>query len=396
MTISFALSGPPISGALIGLFSAFIISINYDAPWTKRIVSSISITAIGLTIYYTIALAIGIELPSAAFVRFTAYRSTDTLFLMEMVLFPVFALVVALLLQNFRSIRKNVIVLPVFWVSIFIIPLSSIIILFIIIYATDLSLVIKTAVLFILVGINVLVFYLHDTLSSAYESRLNLALRAQERRYYFEQCQMMQESVEQTRSVRHDMVNHFVTMRGIAVKNGDNEIVDYLDKMLADANKAKTYSNTGNVVFDSIINFKFRNAEQKNIKPNIRLQIPPTLNAEASDVVSILGNLLENALDAMEFVQEKTIRLEVVYDRETLLIVIENPFDGVIKYVTEESDDGDEEVIITRKEVGDHGYGLRNVHRALEKYNGSMDIEIKENIFSVTVFLYVGQAPPIT
>jgi len=386
LTISFALSGPPVLGALIAFFSAFMISINYEAPWTKRVVASVSITAIGLTIYYTIAIAFGIELTSA-FAPFASYRSINDLFLMEMVLFPVLSLMVALLLKNFTNIRKNVLVLPIFWVSVFVIPLSSILVLFIIVYATGLSLFAQITVLFILVGINILVFYLHDILSSAYETRLKLELHAQERKYYLSQCQMMQESVEQTKSARHDMVNHFAVLKGLAEEIKADKIVEYLDRLLDDAGKVKTYSDTGNVAFDSIINFKFRNAKRDNIKPNIRLRIPPMLNVETSDVAAILGNLLDNALDAVARVEEKTIRLDIDYSREALFILIENAFDGVVEYAQEGGER--EKRLVTRKSSGDHGHGFRNIRRALEKYDGYMGIAIEGNAFSVTVLLYV-------
>jgi len=386
LTVSFVLSGPPVVGALIALFSAFIISINYEAPWTKRIVASVSITAIGLIIYYAIVIALGIELTSAV-APFTVYRSTDDLFLMEMVLFPVLFLAMALFSQNFTSIRKNVIVLPIFWVSVFVIPLSSVVVLFIIVSAAGLSLFAQIAVLFILVGINVLVFYLHDTLSSAYETRLQLELHAQERKYYLAQCQMMQESVEQTKSARHDMVSHFAVLKGLADEIKADKIIDHLDKLLADAGKAKAHSGTGNVAFDSIINFKLRNARQENIKTNIRLRIPSTLNVETSAVAAILGNLLDNALDAVARVEEKAIKLDIEYCRKALFILIENTFDGMLECVKE--DGAREKRLVTRKSGGDHGHGFRNIRRALEKYDGHMEIAYEGNVFSVTVLLYV-------
>jgi len=387
MTVAFILSRPPIASALIAFFSLFFIAINYEAPWGKRIVASVSTTSIGLMIYYGIAIAIGIELTSSAFAPFTIYRSVNDLFLMEMVLFPVLFLTAALLSQNFTSIRKNIIALPIFWISVFVIPLSSAVVLFIIVYAAVLPSLAQITILFILVGINVLVFYLHDTLSSTYESRLQLELHAQERKYYLSQCEMMQESVEQTKSVRHDMVNHFAVLKGLAEQIKAGNIVEHLNGLLADASRAKAYSNTGNVAFDSIINFKLRNAKRENIKPDIHLCIPQTLNVETSDVAAILGNLLDNALDAVARVEEKKIKIDIEYSRGTLFILIENAFDGVVETVQE--DGARENRLVTRKTGGDHGHGLRNIRRALEKYDGHMDIAIERNVFSVTVLLYV-------
>ena len=368
----------------------FVITLNYKGTWKKRLVAAFSIVAIGITINYVVAILLGAHI---APLGDPIPRQSTAHFLVEMIASLFFSLIVALLLQNFKNIRKNVAILPIVWVSVLAIPLSSIVVVFIVGHAPDISTPAQILVLCLIFGINVLVFYLHDRLSAASEARLQSALYAREKEYYLSQCQLMQESMEQTKSIRHDMKAHLATAQGLAAKAGADKAADYLGGLLDDMDAVKIYSNTGNVVFDSIINFKLRNAERENIQPAIRLLIPPSLNVETSDLAVILGNLLDNALDAVARVEEKKIRLEVNYSRETLFILIENPFDGVVKYMrgdnAAESGAGEKRLPVTRKPGDDHGYGLRNIRRALEKYDGHMDVAIEGNIFSVSVLLYV-------
>jgi sensor histidine kinase regulating citrate/malate metabolism len=165
-----------------------------------------------------------------------------------------------------------------------------------------------------------------------------------------------------------------------------DEAANYLKGLLGDIAKNETYSNTRNVAFDSIINFKLNNAKNENIKLDIRLLIPPALNIEVADIVIIIGNLLDNALDAVATVEEKIIKLDIEYSRESLYIQIENTFDGVVQYAEEISEE--EKTIVTRKAGNGHGHGLKNIKKSVEKYNGHIDICHGENNFSVGILLY--------
>jgi signal transduction histidine kinase len=196
---------------------------------------------------------------------------------------------------------------------------------------------------------------------------------------YRVQCQIMQESVENIRSIRHDMKLHLTAVRDFTANNNSPEATDYLNSLLGDLEKNEIYSSTKNTAFDSIINFKLNSVKQENIKLDIRLSVPPALNIEPADIVTILGNLLDNALDAVSKVEEKIIKLDIEYSRESLFIQVENTFDGVVKK--------DNAQIITRKENGG-GHGLKNIRKSVEKYNGHIDISHEGNIFSVGILLY--------
>ena len=239
-------------------------------------------------------------------------------------------------------------------------------------------------------GLIILPFYILDVIVAKHEDKLESALHAQEKEYYFTQCQLMQESVENIKSIRHDMKFHLATAREFTVNNKADEATAYLCGLLDDIEKNDIYSNTKNIAFDSIINYKLNNANKEHIKLDIRLLIPPALNIDVADIVTIVGNLLDNALDAVSKVEDKMIKLDIEYSRESLFVKIDNSFDGVVKY--EKRADSEDEYIITGKNSGEHGYGLKNIRKSVEKYDGHIDISHDENIFSVGVLLYVGEA----
>ncbi|MCL1788340.1 MAG: GHKL domain-containing protein [Defluviitaleaceae bacterium] len=233
-------------------------------------------------------------------------------------------------------------------------------------------------------GFFFLIFFLTDTLTAKYEAKLKSERQAQEKEYYFAQCQLMQESIEAMKLYRHDVKLHLSTLRGYAVGNKPEEAAAYLDGLLGDITKGDAYSSTGHTAIDSIINHKLRYAAAQNIKLEVDIFSPPVINADVADLVVILGNLLDNALDAVAKVENKTISLALKFTKSNLFIKVDNTFDGEVKYVNN--------IIATRKTDGDHGYGLKNIRKAVERYNGHLDIRPRDGVFSVSALLYLNDA----
>ena len=309
--------------------------------------------------------------------------------LLHIAIMPV-AYLIATILRRFKYARRKV----VFSRGAIVISLLTTLILFgvfFVPFAYIFNFDIPGEVATIVLGVSMmvaifLIFYLYDIISAAYEDKLKSELNAQEKEFYFAQCQLMQESVKQMKSIRHDMKLHLMTARNYTANDKSVEATDYLSSLLGAIGKSEIYSDTGNIAFDSIINFKLRNAVEDNIKPEINVSIPPALNIEVSDIVTILGNLLDNALDAMANVEDKKIKLNIESTKGNLFIKIENTFDGMVRY--SEGKEGDKQYILTRKNGGEHGYGLKNIRKSVEKYDGHIDISFTGNVFAVGILLY--------
>ena len=365
-SLAFLLFNIPIVIILVYLSLLFLITLNYESSMIRRITATactyLVIIFVDYFIYFVFA---DFAIPGFQFT-----------WQPDLLAYPVGALLLFLagiLLRCFKNIRKNIITLPIFRISALVIPVLSIVL--IILSSVHLPQNAAIAVVFITFTINVFTFYLHDILIAAYEEKLKSMLHAQEKEYYFSQCQLMQESVDRVKSIRHDIKLHLAALKGYTADN--KAATDYLNRLLGDIGESEVYSDTGNIAFDSIINFKLRNAKQDNIRLEIKIAIPPTLGLEVADVVTILGNLLDNAQNAVAKVENKIIKLDITFDRGTLFIKADNIFDGVFDYAAKQSSDGD------------HGHGLKNIRKSVEKYNGHMDITHEGNIFSVGILLYV-------
>jgi signal transduction histidine kinase len=372
LNMSFPL-GSYAMGAIVQLPIFFVIALNYDSSTLKRIVASVYAFITFEAIITFIGNFVINNIPRVEFI--------STMVAMRFISAILFYLTSIILFKCFKYIKKADYDFPAFSGLALIIGISTLIVglhnsnaisRIIYFYLNTVLLVISTF----------LVFYLYNALSKAHEEKLKTALHMQEREYYFAQSKLMQESVKKVRSIRHDMNLHLAAIKDFAKDN--KVITDYIDGLLGNIDESEVYSSTGNIAFDSIINFKLKNAAEGNIKLDLSLFIPAVVNIEIADIVIILGNLLDNALTAVAKVEDKVIKLDIEFSKGNLFIKIDNTFDGSVKYA-----EGEEKRIVTLKSGEEHGHGLNNIRKSVEKYNGHIDITHDNNVFSVGVLLYV-------
>ncbi|MCL2051150.1 MAG: GHKL domain-containing protein [Lachnospiraceae bacterium] len=365
----------------LALLTYFIIAMNYKSSMIKRLVAAVCS-------YLCIQIVQGIFVVVAGlYPDGNDIYDVDTIMLLILIS-ALLNYVIASFFRKFKNIKKSTMSLPVSWISLLLVPVFSVtIIIFQYIYITYLPQPVVAAICIIAFVIIAVTFYFQDTISKAYKDKLKSALHSQEKEYYFAQCQLMKESGEKVKSIHHDMKLHLTTVRDYAVNNKFDEVVDYLGSLLGEIGTVENYSDTGNIAFDSIINYKLKDAVRDGIKLDIDVSIPPVLNIEVADVVTILGNLLDNALEAVTKTEDKKIKLSIESTNGNLFIIMENTFDGEVHY--EPGMSGAIEAIATRKEVGGHGHGLKNIRKSTEKYDGHMDINYDGNIFIVGILLYL-------
>lgn len=374
VNVAFFSSYLPLTNLMANISMIFLITLNYESTMKRKISA---VCFIYLFMFITDIL-ISSLVGDFNISPLTQVKGDFTfgLIIMNFLLF-----FEALLAQNFKNIRKNHPVSNLYWISSFTIPASSIFIAITILNSMNTNRIIKVISIVVIFLINILTFCLHDSLSAAYTDQLNAAVYEQEKEYYYNQCELMKESMEDLKSFRHDVKNHLSTVSNYIKYHQSGEAEKYLLTLIGEVGNYPIYSDTGNTAFDSIINYKFRNAKEKNINFQINIQVPPKLNIDASDIVTILGNLLDNSVNAVLKTEEKKILLNIYFSKGRLIINIENTFNGEVHYENGE--------IVSSNESKEHGYGLKNIKRSIEKYKGYMEITYTNSLFITNILLYV-------
>ena len=190
------------------------------------------------------------------------------------------------------------------------------------------------------------------------------------------------------------MKNHMNALRSLCQNGGEeagkslDEISRYIEKISIDYLEASGEVDSGNPMLDAVIGTKKNYAATRGIETGVKLLIPERMNLDGVDMVVLLGNLLDNAIEACEKTRAGTspkINVDIRYQTCNLFLNIRNTYDGHL--------DGrsSEEGILIRTDKTDgkpHGIGMKNIMRVVEKYNGTMEWKAEKGIFTVSVVLY--------
>lgn len=229
--------------------------------------------------------------------------------------------------------------------------------------------------------IDFLIFYLYDMLSEALHERYeNASLRLQ-LESYSGQMQILRESDQKVKSLRHDMKHHMNEIKLMAIQNKTKEIWDYINDMQKFVENPKELVNSGNLEIDSILNYMLQRAKKELCTVDVHVQLPEQLS-HLFDLNVILGNLLENAIEGAKQSNEKMLKVRIVFQKGILQIEIENSFHG--KLVREQG-----RFLTTKLDKTVHGIGLNNVRKIVEKNNGLMEVYPEKDIFYVRIMLYL-------
>lgn len=210
------------------------------------------------------------------------------------------------------------------------------------------------------------------------KSLLHTKLQLQSKQYQEQLREKLMEANDENRRLRHDLKQHFAVLES-AVKDNPEYAVNYI-KELWDHVEIVKYAATGNDILNYVLDTKAAFAQERKI--NFTYQIGDNLSfLNDFDLITILGNLLDNAVEAQEFVNDKWVNIRISRNKDIIILQVKNPYNESKVQVNEN-------IIITSKiDKKNHGLGLRNVQKCCEKYDGCLKITNSTSIFTVTVIL---------
>lgn len=229
---------------------------------------------------------------------------------------------------------------------------------------------------------NIGIYYLYEKISEAYQEKLKNMAMAQRVDMYLNQFGIIRESQQNISGLRHDMKNHFLLLHSYISKNKYEEALRYIENLDAIIDNHKIFSKTGNLEIDSILNYILNKIDNLGCKINIDVEVPTQEFMSVFDLNVILGNLLDNAFEALQKTKDKILTARLTFDRGILYIHIHNTFDEKLR-----SKNG--KYLSSKEQTGVHGIGLDNVRTVVKKYSGLMNISTKANWFMVDIVLYI-------
>ncbi len=224
----------------------------------------------------------------------------------------------------------------------------------------------------------------------AYEKIGRQALVERQNRAYEQEIRMCENQAAEreaayrkTRIQRHDLKNQLVAVNTLLDAGRAGEAADQIREMIRINGAMKQeISHSGNIVLDALVNYKHSVAFAEGTVIEYYMEAPAELPVEGMDLCVILGNLLDNALEAVRLLreEERRVKLTIRMSKGILLMQVENPYIGEIIV--------DRQGGIRSSKTGDHGIGLISVERTVVKCGGSMSIEHENGIFKASVLFY--------
>ena len=268
------------------------------------------------------------------------------------------------------------------------IPAVFLVMVFLITYMLPINNTLRLILLACVLLVNTSLMILYNRVVHSYDERLENEVLGKQNEYYKRQIETVIESDEKLRSLRHDMKNHIEIIRNMVRAEEydrlDDYVVNLVDELESAANVRKF--DTGNFEFDALLNGKLFEGERKKIHMNCMVQIPEKVKIVPFDMSVIIGNLFDNAIRATETLPEEKRKIDAVfcYKRGALFMDIKNAYEGDLKV------DDEQQFLTTKEDTAEHGIGLKNVMKTIEKFKGDLKINTEDGIFDVQVILYLG------
>jgi len=185
----------------------------------------------------------------------------------------------------------------------------------------------------------------------------------------------------QVRGWRHNYKNHIQTLKAYMSFNELTKVSEYLDRLNDDLIRVDTVIKTGNIMIDAILNSKISLANSKKINVTAKANVPENLSISDIDLCVIIGNLLDNAIEACDSIDggEKFIRIFIGIKNTQLYMVFTNTAPG--KKLSKSGG------IFPSRKGENHGFGLMRIDKTVEKYGGYIDRNSEDGAFTTEILL---------
>lgn len=375
------------------IFGVFYISntclyLLYSRPWLNLIVNLAGLA--GYTLLYTkslkkilfvtgIVYALAVCSDTITVIPFVNYQAGEIFNQVYTILTTFWIFACRLLLERILSFQKRNTKVQN-W-PLILVPFCSILLIILVALGKLKADSVVLAIALGLLIINFVVMYLYNMLLKAFARKYENEILEQRMQEYQNQLSIIKESEERVSSLRHDLKHHLYELSLMAEHNQVSDIMEYLDSMKVFLQNPDEIITTGNQEMDSLLNYWLAKAKRSLHQVIVNVKIPETLQ-NTFDINTILGNLLENAIEAAAQTEEQKLEVSVGYDKGILTIQIENSCQGELQ-----KQNGS--YITTKRDKKNHGIGLKSVKRIIDKYRGEMVIQEQEGSFLVKIMLYV-------
>lgn len=188
---------------------------------------------------------------------------------------------------------------------------------------------------------------------------------------------------EKMRRYRHDMKAHLAVIKSYCESNENEKLEKYYDDIIEHSAIFATKQYTGNTAVDAVIRQLLEEAEEKEIEVKFHSMLKEKLIVSEFDLCTIISNLVKNAIEACEKIEDKKIReikINIVSQDDHIYILVTNR-------VAQDTKIKNQELFTTKADTKNHGLGSKNIKSAVDKYKGKLEYRCENGWFEAEILM---------
>ena len=283
------------------------------------------------------------------------------------------------LLAYFWRKKKEILIPNTYLLLLLFIPFGSIFISISEFYSKESASVLPILTLSILLLFNVGIFELYIKINEIFTSE-------KERMAYVQQIDAISQSLAAQKKMmegfheeKHNLINKIVVLKNALENDERDAAVRNLNRIIKASEASETISHS----VDAIINFKYALAKEYGIQFHLNIFIPEDLPIKECDLGVVVGNAIDNAIDATKACtgKEKIIEISMGVKKGSWVMRIRNPFEHAL------SQDRKGNFISTKEEGHLHGFGLSSIEKIADQYEGESIAKVEDGYFVLTILM---------
>mgnify|MGYP000004953479 CR=1 FL=1 len=189
--------------------------------------------------------------------------------------------------------------------------------------------------------------------------------------------QGLQREHTQVRTLRHDLRNHLTAVQGLLAQGEGDKAAAYLSQLAASPSLSGEEHFCDNTAANVVLAAKAQEMGRRGLMGQFQVALPQDLSMRDIDLCALLGNALDNAIEAAGRSSDKTILVRCRADKGLFMLRVENALAG----------DERADLSTTKRDSAAHGFGLPGMREIARRYGGSLEATAANGRFELVVCL---------
>lgn len=240
---------------------------------------------------------------------------------------------------------------------------------------TDILIIIISIIIMITFLFKLIISYINTKMENT-EYKHELYLKQIEQKYYLKSVEQNAEILK----IKHDMKNHLISLGFLLEEGKIEEAISFVSSLSNNPSlKKKQFSN--NLILNALLNNKM--AENQDIKFDILIDIDD-ISISDIDLSILLGNSIDNAIEAVKKLKSEDRRISITIKRQKTILYFK-----IVNKAISIKLGRNNELITDKFNKRFHNIGIKNMIQVTEKYNGNLDYDFTDNVFTLEIFLSI-------